>query len=231
MNRIKASIEWADFSWNPLVGCTGGCPWCYARKMAKRMKQKCIDCYSFKPHLHPERLVDKDLYIRKPKKIFLGSMAEWNDPHMDAAWKRKVLDTCKMHSQHIYMILSKKPMGYDQFIYPSNIWLGTSITCHDDVYRIADLVRHTSRDNIRFVSIEPLRGAVRDFSWLDDIDWVIVGAETGNQKNKVVPRQKWIEYIINGCAAYNKPVFLKKNLYWPYNKDAFKVWPQPRKVM
>jgi len=32
MNPIKKSIGWADFSWNPVTGCTHGCEYCYARK-------------------------------------------------------------------------------------------------------------------------------------------------------------------------------------------------------
>jgi len=32
----KTSIDWCDFSWNPVTGCRRGCPYCYARAMARR---------------------------------------------------------------------------------------------------------------------------------------------------------------------------------------------------
>lgn len=32
----KTDIEWADMTWNPVVGCKHGCEYCYARRYAKR---------------------------------------------------------------------------------------------------------------------------------------------------------------------------------------------------
>lgn len=34
MNETK--IDWAEMSWNPVTGCRHGCPYCYARRMAKQ---------------------------------------------------------------------------------------------------------------------------------------------------------------------------------------------------
>lgn len=32
----KTDIEWADMTWNPVVGCKNGCEYCYARRIAAR---------------------------------------------------------------------------------------------------------------------------------------------------------------------------------------------------
>lgn len=32
----KTDIEWADMTWNPVVGCKHGCEYCYAQRYAKR---------------------------------------------------------------------------------------------------------------------------------------------------------------------------------------------------
>lgn len=43
MNKTK--IEWCDYTWNPLTGCKHDCPYCYARKVAKRFEKKpCPAC-------------------------------------------------------------------------------------------------------------------------------------------------------------------------------------------
>ena len=37
----KTSIEWTDFTWNPVTGCdriSAGCDHCYALTMARRLK-------------------------------------------------------------------------------------------------------------------------------------------------------------------------------------------------
>lgn len=36
MNPTK--IEWATHVWNPVTGCKHGCPYCYARRFARRLK-------------------------------------------------------------------------------------------------------------------------------------------------------------------------------------------------
>ena len=75
-----------------------------------------------------------------------------------------------------------------------------------------------------FISIEPIledlqvvKGDLR----LSCLDWVIIGAETGWRKDKVVPKRKWIEDIVNECRnAYGPiPVFMKFSLA--------EIWGEP----
>jgi DNA repair photolyase len=54
MNKTK--IEWCDATINPVVGCLHNCPYCYARRQARRRKNECYLCYEFIPHDHLERL-------------------------------------------------------------------------------------------------------------------------------------------------------------------------------
>ncbi len=35
-NRTNENIEWAKWTWNPVVGCKTGCIYCYARDIANR---------------------------------------------------------------------------------------------------------------------------------------------------------------------------------------------------
>jgi hypothetical protein len=112
MNLTK--IEWTDWTLNPIVGCNHGCSFCYARKQAKRQKQRCNQCHQFVPHPHLERL--KDLSPRqKPKKIFIDSMWDWNSSRVEEEWLMKIIDKMKECSQHTFQILSKRPKGYERF--------------------------------------------------------------------------------------------------------------------
>lgn len=36
LNRTNENIEWAKWSWNPVVGCKHNCMYCYARDIAIR---------------------------------------------------------------------------------------------------------------------------------------------------------------------------------------------------
>ncbi len=45
----NTKIEWCDSSWNPVTGCYNNCPYCYARRIANRLKG-CDNCPS---GIHP----------------------------------------------------------------------------------------------------------------------------------------------------------------------------------
>lgn len=68
-----------------------------------------------------------------------------------------------------------------------------------------------------FWSMEPLLEPVpmEDAEGLPQ--WVILGAETGNRKDKVIPSREWVDQITAFCAENEIPVFYKGNLreYFP----------------
>jgi len=43
-------------------------------------------------------------------------------------------------------------------------------------------------------------------------NWIIIGAETGNRRGKVVPKRAWIEAICAAADAGGVPVFMKDSL-------------------
>lgn len=44
------------------------------------------------------------------------------------------------------------------------------------------------------------------------VNWIILGAESGNRKDKVTPRREWIDSIVQICDERNIPVFMKESL-------------------
>lgn len=89
-----------------------------------------------------------------------------------------------------------------------NMWYGTTATTPDEKFFWGG-AWHT------FVSIEPI---LRDYSveigeMCDTFaQWVIVGAETGRRKDKVVPEKSWLEAIIKTCIESNITIFMKDSL-------------------
>lgn len=208
MNRTK--IEWTDATLNPVVGCTHGCSYCYARRQAKRFKQRCQDCYDFKPHAHLERL-EQLSPTQKPKRIFIDSMWDWNCTANDPKWLNTIIDKMWECSQHTFQILSKRVEGYPLYDFPPNCWLGVTLDKQSDWGRVFELDKVVN-GNIRFASLEPLQERIHGIA--PRVNWVIVGAETGNRKDKVVPKKEWVWSIIEECEEYHTPLFLKDNLHW-----------------
>ena len=209
MNITK--IEWTDWTINPVVGCPHNCEYCYARKMAKRQTHRCRLCYEFVPHPHLERL-EKLNPRQKPKKIFIDSMWDWNAKGVKREWIEAILKKMRECFLHTFQILTKRPARYSRFSYPSNVWLGTSISTNADRHWVTDLC-NASPNNLRFVSVEPLHEEL-DFQFSRTISWIIIGAETGNRKGKIVPERKWVQEIINNGRKNGIPVFIKDNVNW-----------------
>jgi protein gp37 len=147
-------------------------------------------------------------------------MWDWNANGVKREWILKILEKIKKCPQHIFQILSKRPTRYSRFSYPENVWLGTSIATNADLHRIDELIQ-ASPHNLRFISVEPIHESIdHDFSGLD---WIIVGAETGNRKGKITPERGWITEIIETARAKNTPIFIKQNVQWDKRIREFPV--------
>lgn len=164
--------------------------------------------YGFKPTFHRYKLNE---YInKKGRNIFVCSMADLFEDWVPDEWIEAVFDACKKAPQHNYLFLTKNPKRYEKILdryMPPNMWFGWSQT--GPMGNKCDFSTHHSIKT--FISIEPLLESFKEFH-IKGIDWVIIGAETGRRKNKVVPERKWIEDIVNECRKSDIPVFMKSSL-------------------
>lgn len=240
MSLNRTAIEWCrnpdgtrGFSWNPIVGCSHGCSYCWARKQAKRAKNRCEKCYQFIPHEHAERLGDP--YHRLiPSSIFVCSMGDIFDPLiLCEPLVLSILNTIEFNDQHRFFILTKniqRVAEYDFIFFPENLWLGISIdglgkcqvtgrpwpACRD-----LDALKRTLGAPNRFISFEPLLQPV-DLD-LEYIDWIIIGGQTGE---KFYPPKKWVMPIVEQAKYHNIPVFMKPNLGPEYAGQLIQEFPE-----
>lgn len=207
MNKTK--IEWCDYTWNPITGCTNGCPFCYARKIAMRFEG------SFQPAFYPERL-GEPAAKKKGAKIFVASMGDIFGPEVPLLTRKKIYSAMDAATQHHYIILTKQPQLItatdDELLYHHNRWIGVSVSKKQDLWRIKELRLRIGQGQVsnRIVSFEPL---LEDLGKLDlrGIWWVIIGAQTGPRK---IPPPGSVEKIVEQARRLNIPVFIKDNLGW-----------------
>ena len=82
-----------------------------------------------------------------------------------------------------------------------------------------------------FLSVEPLLEDITTTEYWNDCiiskmaDWVIVGAETGRRKNKVVPERSWIRSIAFDYE-YEIPVFMKSSLADIWGEQLIQEFPE-----
>lgn len=211
MNKTK--IDWCDATVNCVYGCPNNCEYCYGNVLNKRF-HFCKDWRV--PEWKPEHL--KEFYSKKPKSIFIDSMSDIGTWRQE--WLEQVIDAIVANPQHRYIALTKRPdelskkliaisnkRGDLRDIYPLDgnriLFLGISVTTQAQ----ADSVRNT----VDFYSIEPILEPI-DIAPVKMPDLLIVGAETGNRKDKVIPRKEWIDDLVQQADENGSAVFMKESL-------------------
>lgn len=194
MNNTK--IEWTDATWNPVTGCTKastGCLHCYAEAMSRRLKAMGVAKYAngFNVTTH-EDVLSEPMKWKKPRNIFVCSMSDLFHKDVPFDFVDKVMDVVSATPQHKYQILTKRAERMEEYFashnVPGNIWLGVTVEAAAVKSRIESL-RSISNASVRFLSCEPLVEDLGELN-LSDIDWIIVGGESGNQARPM--KEEWV---------------------------------------
>jgi protein gp37 len=210
---LKSSIEWTESTWNPITGCdkiSPGCKFCYAERMAKRLKAMGSANYQngFKMTLH-EQVVELPLSWKKPQTIFVNSMSDLFHKDVPFEFIQRVFDVMNKAYWHRFQILTKRSdilLKYNSKLnWSDNIWMGVSVENNQYTYRIEDL-RNTDA-YIKFLSIEPLLGPINKLD-LKNINWVIVGGESGPGARPM--KEEWVIKLKDECINAGVPFFFKQ---------------------
>jgi len=203
--KIKNKIGWCNLTWNPVWGCRNNCEYCYARKINNRFR--------FIKYWNEPTWIDNNFekkFPKKPQRIFVGSMSEIY--YWDEVWMIGVLKKIKEYPQHTFIFLTKHPIVYCKYTFPGNCWLGVTITNNEDAYYLDNIYLNPNDYRTKFICIEPILSDINPYFFKKNMDWVIVGAETGSRKGKEIVMQRWITNIINGCNKYDIPIYLKDSI-------------------
>lgn len=169
--------------------------------------------FGFEPTYHKYRMGIPSK-LKMGNNIFVGAMADVFGSWVPDEWIRDILDVCIENPIHNYLFLTKNPERYVQYGVPAgfdNIWYGTSITREAEMSRFNRLPAGCKT----FVSMEPI---LEDLNpehhniLFRQVDWIILGAETGRRKNKVKPKWEWIKRIVIQADQAGIPVFMKDSL-------------------
>lgn len=203
---VKSNIQWTDATWNIARGCT-------------KVDEDCKFCYMFRDSMGNTRYDPKQvvrtktvfnlpLKLKEPSKIFTCSLTDFFHESIDG-YRHEAWDIIRRCPQHTFQILTKRPERITKCV-PSdwgegweNVWLGTSVGNQGAIHRINEL--EGSKAKTKFISFEPLWQEIT-VGFVADVDWIIIGGESGNENGKYRYRPcelSWIEGIIDAYQFNN----------------------------
>lgn len=177
----KTTIEWTDYTWNPVTGCdkiSAGCRSCYAETIANRFwgNRKFTDV-----QMHEDRLSEPGHNVKKwrGKKVFVCSMSDLFHESVTFNFIADVFIVMAFCKETTFQILTKRPQralefmkwaapiyfeekfqdGAQTYLPPKNIWIGVSCENQEQADKRIPLLLQIPT-TVRFLSCEPLIGPI-----------------------------------------------------------------------
>lgn len=209
----QSAIEWTNWTWNPVTGCTKvsqGCKHCYAERMAKRLKAMGSPRYTngFRVTLHDD-LIELPRRWKSPRLVFVNSMSDLFHEEVPEEFIRRVFEVMADCPQHTFQVLTKRSARLREIgprlPWTTNIWMGVSVEDARVLDRIDDL-RETPA-LVRFLSCEPLIGPLSNLN-LEGIHWLIAGGESGPKSRPM--DGDWVRDLRDQCVHSKVAFFFKQ---------------------
>lgn len=224
----NSKIEWTHHTFNPWVGCVNispGCDHCYAEALSKRTglakwgkdtpRHRTSVDYWKQPHKW-NLAASKD---GERARVFCASLADVMEDRRDLDPIRAELFALIEATPYLdWLLLTKRPMNFRRLL-PSawidkpqpNVWLMTTVESAEFLWRV-DMLKSVPAA-VRGLSIEPLIGPMPTLGeYLDGIDWVIVGGESGSGARPMTP--DWARSIRDACIHNFVPFLFKQWGEW-----------------
>ena len=166
----------------------------------------------FMPTIHKYRM-DWPQKVKVGSTIMVCTDGDLFGPWVPEDWILQVFAAAEMAPQHQYIFLTQYPVRYQNLANHGklpmleNFWYGTTATVRKDGVWV------NSKYNT-FVTIEPLLGPFEGDATkvIRELKWIVIGAETGQNAEKVIPKAGWIQDILTSADAAGTPVFMRSNM-------------------
>jgi protein gp37 len=171
-----------------------------------------------------EKMLMNPFHWRRPRRIFVNSQSDLFHEGLTFEQIDEVIDVMVSNPWHTYQVLTKRAGRLAEYFssgqmpgggplrsaYVSdqrNILWGVSI---EDQATAAERLPLVTRARVprRFVSYEPALGPVDLSRWLPNLDWVIMGGESGPGAREMLPW--WVRDTRDQCQSFGVPFFFKQ---------------------
>ncbi len=226
---MATGIDYVDETINYVSGCSkvsSACKNCYAETMTKRLQamgQKKYE-FGFDNIVEHWGLLDHK-FKKTPKRYFVNSMSDTFHPSVTWNFQYEMFKRFAQNPQHTFLIFTKRAkllkkrlediwfhLSQNGYRTPlKNVWVIVTVENQEmATLRIPYLLKTPA--HIRGISIEPMLSPVNLWPYVDLLDWVILGGESGPNARPMHP--DWIRLIRDQCKAENIPFWFKQWGEW-----------------
>ena len=221
----KTGIVWCDHTFNCWIGCqkvSDGCKNCYAARDNERYHwvEKWGEDYHRTSAANWEKPIQwakqavKEGVIRR---AFCASLADVFDMNVPYEWKLSLYSLISS-TGHIggleWLILTKRPENIlgtfpKKWIDNPPDFIRMGVTAENQIMvnrRIPELLNSWSGKN--FVSVEPMLSPIDITDFIEKINWIICGCESG--PNSRTTKHDWARDLRDQCIDSDVPFFLKQ---------------------
>ncbi len=184
------------------------------------------------------------LHLKKPSRIGVQFMGDIY--HLSIATDRrdKIFEIIRACEKHAFFLLTKRPAEMLDYRWarksfesldsnwPANAWSGITVINQKEFDECVPLL--IDMPGMHWLSIEPMLGPIDLEGWLEEIeipgdpndegsrwvngiDWVICGGETGPGARPMHP--DWVRSLRDQCQAAEVPFFFKQWGEWAIHSD------------
>jgi len=181
------------------------------------------------------------------RRVFCASMADVFDNQWDKEWRDDLWQLLRECPDMDWLLLTKRPQNIEKMKpdfwdeIKGHIWLGTTVENQEVADRnIPHLLKHDSA--VRFLSCEPLLGPInllqlfqdnpahynalrgeyhaeRAVAYVNQIDWVIAGGESGGRSTSRPANPDWYRSLEYQCGVTETPFLFKQWGNWDENQE------------
>jgi len=221
-------IEWAQHTFNPWEGCSkvsAGCANCYAKtESADRYKRVVWGPSGDRRRVTttinaPLKWHEEAVSGGRRDKVFCASLCDVFDDHpsIQQEWRDHLWSLIRATPCLQWLLLSKRPENFAKYLPADwgegfdNVCLMVSTENQEWAEKRIPMLLDTPAQ-WRGLSCEPLLGPIDLTPWLDRLDWVIAGGESGKDARPMAP--SWPRALRDQCADFDTAYFFKQWGAW-----------------
>lgn len=212
-----SNIGWTHHTWNPWQGChkvSAACAHCYIGPQMRRGGREPFEgpIRSKSTWSQPSRFQRIALETGQRQRVFTCSLSDFFHEGADA-WREDAWNIIRACDACDWLILTKRPERIAEHLPPDwgdgwpHVWLGVTVEENRTRHRLDKLLAIPAA--VHWVSCEPLLEPLNLQPWIDRLDWIVCGGESGPEVR--LSSVAWYRHLYEQARQAGAAFYMKQD--------------------